>query len=324
MKLIIQIPCKDEEQTLPLVLSELPKELPGIDSIEIQVIDDGSRDRTYAVAKELGVDHIIQFRRNRGLGNAFKAWVANALLQDADIVVNTDADNQYPARYIADLVKPIVEWHADIVIGDRNPSQSPHFHWFKRLMQKLGNRVVGSLAGKNMPDAVSGFRAYSRESLYVLNVTSQFSYVIDTIIQAHKKWLQIDWVPIETNPPTRPSRLFGSIREHIKKSTANIIRVYTMYEPFKIFLLACVPFLFVGTFYVGRFFYFYRQGDGSGNVQSLIIAAILITIGFNFFSLWVIGDVIAKNRSLVEENMSMMKKLKYDMMKEVREERVKS
>lgn len=314
MKLIIQIPCKDEEEMLPIVLSELPKEIPGIDVIETQVIDDGSTDDTYAVAKKLGVDHIVQFRRNRGLGNAFKAWVSNALLHGADIVVNTDADNQYPWRYIKDLVKPIVDGNADMVIGDRNPTKSKHFHWLKRKLQGLGNWVVGSLAGNMMPDSVSWFRAYSRESLFALNVTSQFSYVIDTIIQAHKKWLQINRVPIETNAPTRPSRLFGNIWEHIKKSTANIIRVYTMYEPFKIFLVACIPFMTVGCFYIARFFYFYFQGQWSGNIQSLVLATLLIVIGFNFFSLGVIGDVIAKNRSLLEENMSMVKKLKYDMM----------
>jgi len=213
---------------LPVVLSELPKTIPGIDIIETQVIDDWSTDHTYEIAKELGVDHIVQFRRNRGLWNAFKAWVSNALLHGADIVVNTDADNQYPSRYITDLVQPIINNSADIVIGDRNPTKSKHFHWLKRKLQWLWNWVVGSLAGHMMPDSVSGFRAYSRESLFVLNVTSQFSYVIDTIIQAHKKWLQVDWISIETNAPTRPSRLFGNIREHIKKSTANIVRVYTM------------------------------------------------------------------------------------------------
>lgn len=316
MKLIIQIPCKNEEEWLPEVIAEFPKTLPWIDTIEIQVIDDWSTDRTYEVAKELWVDHIVQFRKNRGLGNAFKAWVSNALREWADIVVNTDADNQYPGRYIADLVAPIVAGKADIVIGDRNPTQSPHFHWLKRKLQWLGNWVVGSLAGHMMPDSVSGFRAYSRDSLFALNVTSQFSYVIDTIIQAHKKWLQIDRTPIETNPPTRPSRLFGNIWEHIKKSTANIIRVYTMYEPFKIFLMASVPFLVIGLIYIIRFLIKYFTLWSDGNIQSLILSAILIMVWINFFSLWVIGDVISKNRSLVEENMTMMKKLKYDMMRD--------
>ncbi len=314
MKLIIQIPCKNEEEGLPVVLSEFPKSIPWIDVIEYQVIDDWSTDRTYEVAKKLWVHHIVQFRRNRGLWNAFKAWVANALREWADIVVNTDADNQYPWRYIADLVAPIIEWNADIVIGDRNPTKSPHFHWLKRQLQWLWNRVVWSLAGHMMPDSVSWFRAYSRESLFALNVTSKFSYVIDTIIQAHKKWLQVDWVSIETNPPTRPSRLFGNIWEHIKKSTANIIRVYTMYEPFKIFLMASVPFLVVWAIYILRFLVKFFTVWTDGNIQSLILSAILIMVWINFFSLWIIGDVISKNRSLIEENITMMKKLKYDMM----------
>ena len=191
MKVIIQIPCKNEQDMLPVVLSELPTTLPWVDIVEYQVIDDWSTDQTYKIAKSLWVHHVVQFRKNRGLGNAFKAWVTNALLQGADIVVNTDADNQYPWEYIEQLVAPILAGKADIVIGDRNPTKSPHFHRLKKKLQWLWNWVVGSLAWVAMPDAVSGFRAYSKESLLVLNVTSQFSYVIDTIIQAHKKWLQV-------------------------------------------------------------------------------------------------------------------------------------
>lgn len=312
MKLIIQIPCKNEEENLPIVLAELPKEIPGVDMIEIQVIDDGSTDNTAAVAKKLWVHHIVSFRRNRGLGNAFKAGVSHALKQWADIIVNTDADNQYPGRYISDLVQPIVRHEADIVIGDRQPTKVAHFGWLKRRLQWLGNRVVWTLAGHQMPDAVSGFRAYSRESLYMLNVTSQFSYVIDTIIQAHKKWLSIAWTVIETNPPTRPSRLFTNIRQHIKKSTSNIIRVYTMYEPFKIFLFASLPFFVIWLGGVIRFMYFYMQWLGEGKIQSLVLSSLAIMIAINFFSLWVVGDVIAKNRSLIEEQMAMIKKMKYE------------
>lgn len=312
MKLIIQIPCKNEQDQLPQTISELPTHIDGIDIIEYQVIDDGSDDDTYEVARSLWVHHIVRFRKNRGLGNAFKAWVSHALELWADIVVNTDADNQYPWRYITDLVQPIIAHQADIVIWDRNPTQSPHFHRLKRQLQWLGNRVVGTLAGAQMPDSVSGFRAYSRESLYALNVTSQFSYVIDTIIQAHKKWLQIGWVPITTNPPTRPSRLFGNIWEHIKKSTANIIRVYTMYEPFKTFIFASLPFFLIGTLWIIRYFVFYFQWNGGGNIQSLVLSSLLMMVALNFFSLWVIGDVVAKNRNLLEENMLLTKKLIYD------------
>jgi glycosyltransferase involved in cell wall biosynthesis len=312
MKLIIQIPCKNEQDQLPETIRELPTHIEWIDIIEYQVIDDGSDDNTYEVAKSLGVHHIVRFRKNRGLGNAFKAGVAHALQLWADIVVNTDADNQYPWRYIVDLVKPILKHEADIVIGDRNPTQSPHFHWLKRQLQWLGNWVVGTLAWSQMPDSVSGFRAYSRESLYALNVTSQFSYVIDTIIQAHKKGLQIGRVPITTNPPTRPSRLFGNIWEHIKKSTANIIRVYTMYEPFKTFIVASLPFFLLGTIWIVRYFIFYFQWMWGGNIQSLVLSSLLMMVALNFFSLWVIGDVVSKNRNLIEENMLLTKKLIYD------------
>lgn len=311
MKLIIQIPCKDEEANLPQVIAELPKELPGISRIEIQVIDDGSTDNTYQVAKDLWVHHIVKFRKNRGLGNAFKAWIDNALKEWADIVINTDADNQYPATYMADLVKPIVSGTADIVIGNRNPTKVDHFKRYKQKLQWLGNYVVGTLAGEMMPDAVSGFRAYSRDSLFALNVTAKFSYVIDTIIQAHKKGLQIEWVDIHTNLPTRESRLFTNIRQHIKKSTANIVRVYAMYEPLRTFLFMSIPFFILGWLGISRYLFYWLAGNGSGRIQSLIISAILITIAFNLFSLWVLWDIIAKNRSLVEENMRMTKKMKY-------------
>lgn len=314
MKLIIQIPCKDEEVNLPIVISELPKSIPWISIIEIQVIDDGSTDNTYEVAKNLWVHHIVKFTRNRGLWEAFKAWISNALKNGADIVVNTDADNQYPGRYIAELVRPIVEKRADIVIWNRNPTKVSHFNRVKKRLQGLGNFVVWFLAGNMMPDSVSWFRAYSRESLYSLNVTSKFSYVIDTIIQAHKKWLEIKRIDIETNAPTRPSRLFENIWQHIKKSTANIVRVYTMYEPFKIFMLASLPFLLIGMMGILRYLYYFLVAWGAGKIQSLILSSIVIMVGINFFSLWVIGDVIAKNRMLIEENMSMVKKLKFEIL----------
>ena len=313
MKLIIQIPCKDEEENLPKVLAELPTSIPGITTIQTQVIDDGSSDRTYEVATELGVDHIVRFRKNRGLGNAFKAGVDNALKQWADIVVNTDADNQYPSKYISELVQPIIAGKADIVIGNRNPTKVDHFKRYKQQLQWLGNFVVGTLSGEMMPDAVSGFRAYSRDSLMTLNVTAKFSYVIDTILQAHKKGLQIDRVDITTNLPTRPSRLFKNIRQHIKKSTANIVRVYAMYEPLRTFLFMSLPFFLLGGIGILRYILARSAGNGSGKIQSLVLSAILITIAFNLFSLWVLGDIIAKNRSLVEEHMRMTKKMKYGM-----------
>lgn len=313
MKLIIQIPCKNEEENLPKVISELPKKIDGIDIIEYQVIDDGSTDKTYEVAKKAWVHHIIKFHKNRGLGFGFKAWVENALELWADILVNTDADNQYPSKYIKDLVKPIVEGKADIVIGNRKPTEVGHFKWYKKYLQWLGNQVLSFVVNEKLPDSVSGFRAYSRESLYELNVTTKFSYVIDTIIQAYKKWLKIEWVDITTNLPTRPSRLFKNIFEHIKKSTVSIFKVYMMYEPLKVFLMLWFPFLLIGIIGITRFLYIHFFVNATaGLLQSLIISWALISIWISLFSLGIIWDLIAKNRFLIEENLKMSKKLKYE------------
>lgn len=312
MKLFIQIPCKNEEEILPIVLRELPKQLTWITQIEVLIIDDWSTDRTLQIAKEYGVTHIISFPANRWLGNAFRLGVEYALAHGADILINTDADNQYPARYIPDLLQPILEHRADIVIGDRTPGKVAHFRWYKKLLQRLGNKIMTLFTGVVIPDAVSGFRAYSRESLEILNVTVRFSYVIDTILQAYKKWLMIVRVPITTNPPTRPSRLFSNIRVHIKKSAASIIRVYTMYEPFHLFMLASLPFLLVGWWGVMRFLRYYFMTDSwNWRIQSLIISGILITIGFNLVSLGIIGDVVARNRMLIEENLRLMKRMSF-------------
>lgn len=316
MKLIIQIPCKNEEENLWKVLSELPKEIEGIDIIEYQVIDDGSSDNTYKIANDFWVHHIIKFNKNRWLWFWFKAWIENALSVWADILVNTDADNQYPSKYISDLVKPIVEWKSDIVIWNRKPTQINHFKWYKKFFQGLGNSVLSFVVWETLPDSVSWFRAYSRESLFELNVTTRFSYVIDTIIQAYKKWLKIDWVPITTNSPTRPSRLFKNIFEHIKKSSISILRVYVMYEPLKVFLIMSFPFLLLWFFWVFRFLYFYFFVNSSvWLLQSLIISWALITIWISLFSLGIIGDLISKNRFLIEENMKNTKKILYESKK---------
>ena len=311
MKLIIQIPCKNEQDHLPQVIKELPTKIDGIDSIEYQVIDDWSSDQTSAVAKKLWVHHILRFTQNKGLWFAFKEWVENALKNWADIVVNTDADNQYPSKYIADLIKPILAWTADIVIWDRNPTHVKHFWPLKRFLQGLGNIVVSYAAGIKLKDSVSGFRAYNRNALLELNVTSRFSYVVDTIVQAAKKWLKIERVPITINLPTRKSRLFKNIFQHIKKTTANLIRVYIMYEPFKILLRISVPFLLVGMFGILRFIYYYLLWDGAGKIQSLVISGIVVQIGMTLLILGIIADLIAKNRFLIEENLKMMKKMKY-------------
>lgn len=312
MKLIIQIPCRNEEENLPKVFAELPKKIDGIDIIEYQVIDDWSTDNTLNLAKKLWAHHIIQFKKNRWLWFWFKAWIENALENWADILVNTDADNQYPSKYIKDLIKPIIDWKADIVIWNRKPTKTSHFKWYKKMFQWFWNIVLSIITWETLHDSVSWFRAYSRESLYELNVTSKFSYVIDTIIQAYKKWLKIEWVTITTNSPTRPSRLFKNIFEHIKKSTIDILRVYTMYEPLKVFLIISFPFLIVWSIWILRFIYIhFFINPNAWLLQSLIISWALISIWISLFSLWIVADLIAKNRFLIEENMKIIKKIKY-------------
>lgn len=307
MKLVINIPCYNEEKTLPLVLKELPKKIPGISSIEVQIVDDGSTDGTVSVAKKYGCV-IIRHKQNLGLGVAFKSGVEAALSRGCDIFVNTDADNQYPSKYIPALVKPILSHKADIVIGNRTPWQVKHFSPLKRFFQYYGNWLTRSIAGSNVPDTVSGFRAYSKESLLRLNVTTKFSYVLDTIVQASKKGLLIESIPITVNLPTRKSRLFKNIFEHMKKSIANITRVYTIYEPFKTFMILSSLFFIPATILLVRFFYLYLTNAGGAYIQSLIISAILYIIGGILFSLGVIADLIGTNRRLIEEELYYKKR----------------
>ena len=312
MKLIIQIPCYNEEKTLPLVLQELPKKIEWINKIEVQVIDDWSTDKTVEVAKQYGVDYIISYVGNKWLWYAFKAWVENALKHWADILVNTDADNQYPSKYIKGLVKPILEKKADIVIWDRQTWNIKHFSFLKRVLQYIWSSMVRFLSWTDVKDTVSWFRAYSKEALLRLNITSRFSYVLDTIIQAGKKWLVIADIKITTNPPTRKSRLFKNIWQHIKKSTADMIRVYAMYEPLKVFLFLSLPFLLIWLFWIGRFLYYYFFVNvGVGMVQSLILSWILMTIWISLVALGIIWDLLAKNRVLTEDILYYEKIKKY-------------
>lgn len=307
MKLIIQIPCYNEEQTLPLVLKDIPREIPGIDMIETQIIDDGCTDRTVDIAGEQGVNHVVSYVGHKGLAEAFKHGLSYALEQDADILVNTDGDNQYPSADIPRLIEPILTGEADIVVGDRKVPTNPHFSWVKRCLQRLGSCVTSYLAGAHVADAVSGFRAYNRRAMLEINIVSEFSYVLDTTVQASKKKLMIQHVPIDTNAPTRPSRLFRNIWEHIKRSSADLVRVYSLYEPFKVFLGLAAIFVLVGLYPFLRFVYFVFQDGGAGHIQSLIFGTIFFIIGFQFLGLGILGDHMRVNRKLIEEILLRMK-----------------
>ncbi len=316
MKLIIQIPCYNEQETLWDVLSEIPKKIKGIDIIETQIIDDGSSDDTLKVAKKHKVTHIIRHKQNSGLWISFNSWVKNALAQDADILVNTDWDNQYPSKYISDLVQPIIKKQAEIVIWDRQTKNIAHFSLIKKFFQWLWSSIVRLASGTDIPDSVSWFRAYSRESLFKLNVTSKFSYAVDTLIQAGKKDISVTHIKINTNPPTRPSRLFKNMFHHMFKTSQIIFRIYTMYNPLKIFSRLWALFAIVWSLWIVRFLYFfYLNPENTGKVQSLIISGVLIVAAIQFFALGILWDLIAKNRQLIEDNLYLNKKKHYNKWK---------
>lgn len=312
MKLIIQIPCYNEEKSLPDVLKEIPTKIDWIDIIETQIIDDGSTDNTIEVAKKYHVNHIVTYIWNRWLWYAFKTWIENALKAWADIVVNRDWDNQYPWKYIADLIAPIIEKRADIVIWNRQTRKVVHFSILKKFFQWLGSTLVRFLSSTKVTDTVSWFRAYSRDSLLKINIVSRFSYVLDTIIQAWKKGITITEIKITTNPPTRKSRLFKNMWEHIKKSSAEMVRIYAMHEPLKIFLVLSVPSILVWTFWVSRFLYFFFFTDvNPWMLQSLIISWISMTIWISLISMGIIWDLIAKSRMIQEDILYLNKIAKY-------------
>lgn len=312
MKLVIQIPCLNEETTLPLVLETIPKHITGIDEIIVLVIDDGSTDQTVTVAKARGVHHFVRHVCNQGLGRSFHDGVQTALELGADIVVNTDGDNQYPQERIGDLVRPIIEGRADIVIADRQTHAIEHFSLFKKLLQKLGSAVVNKAAGTTVPDAVSGFRAYSRESLLRLNTITRFSYCTETIIQAGNKGLHIESVQVDTNPKTRESRLFNSTWEHVHKSAVTIIRAYVMYKPYIIFGWLGGLLFTLGLIPFARFVILsLQEGSTAGHIQSLLGGLLLMIGAFLCFVLNIIADLIRTNRILTEDNLEQTKRLRF-------------
>lgn len=311
MRLFVQIPCLNEEQTLPSVLATIPEEIPGIDEIHILVVDDGSTDDTVEIARSLGVEHFVFHTRNMGLARSFRDGVDYAMQHGADIVVNTDGDNQYPQERIADLVQPIVAGEADIVIGDRQTKTIEHFSPFKKLMQGIGSHVVNFAAETDLPDAASGFRAYSRESLVRLNVVTQFSYCMETIIQAGNKRLRIASMPIKTNPKTRESRLFKNIFQHMGRSGQAIMRSYVMFKPHAVFLSLAVLFFVGAAIPFVRFLVLTWIGAAGDHIQSLILGSALLVGALLSFALLVISDMLRTNRTLMEDALERIKLLQY-------------
>ncbi len=312
MKLVIQIPCLDEAETLPATLAALPRDVSGFDTVEWLVVDDGSTDGTAQVARALGVDHVVCFPQNKGLAVAFQAGLDAALKLGADVIVNTDADNQYDARDIERLVEPVLAGRADIVIGDRRVRDHAEFSHVKRLLQLWGSWVVRQASGTDVPDTTSGFRAYTREAALRLNVVSRFSYTLETIIQAGKSDIAVAHVPIRTNPKVRESRLFRSTPQYVVRSVATILRAYALYEPLRIFLwLAVLPAL-AGIALCARFAWYLLQPGPTGHVQSLVIGGVLLLVAMQLVALGILADLLRGNRVLTERTLHRVRRLELE------------
>jgi len=315
MKLIIQIPCFDEEQQLPGTLADLPREVPGVDEVEWLIIDDGSTDRTVEVAREHGVDHIVKLTNNKGLATGFQAGLDACLKLGADVIVNTDADNQYQGADIHKLVAPIVAGDADLVVGDRETDQIEHFSPLKKRLQRLGSAVVRRASETNVPDTTSGFRAYNREAAIQVQVVSKFTYTLETIIQAGKALIAVDHVPIRTNPKTRESRLFPSMSAYARRNTVSIFRIYSTYEPLRVFMAAAALVGLLSAILFVRWFYFFlvHEGGDTGHVQSLILGAVLFIAAVQLAALGVIGDILASNRILQQRTLERVRRVELQL-----------
>ncbi len=313
MKLIVQIPCLNEEEALPATVRDLPREVDGFDAVEWLVIDDGSTDRTVAVARELGVDHIVRLTNNKGLANGFQAGLDACLKLGADVIVNTDADNQYDGRDIPKLVAPILAGEADMVVGDRQVQTVEHFSPAKKSLQRLGSWVVRQASATDVPDTTSGFRAYNREAALALQVVSKFTYTLETIIQAGKMTVAIDHVPVRTNPKTRESRLFPSMWTYIRRNGISIFRIYALYEPLKVFMTAAAIVGLAAVIVWGRFLYFWIDGDGAGHVQSLILGAVLFNAATVLAALGVLGDLLAGQRITLQRIFERVRRVELEL-----------
>ncbi|MBI3932528.1 MAG: glycosyltransferase family 2 protein [Acidobacteria bacterium] len=307
MKLIVLIPSLNEEASLPETLRAIPRAIPGVDAVEVLVVDDGSTDRTAEVARAHGAEHIVRFTRTKGLAHGFMAGVDACLRLGADVIVNTDADGQYPGHEIPRLLSPILAGRADMVVGDRGVGEVAHFSWTKRRLQILGSWVVRRVSGTSVPDTTSGFRAMTREAALRINIVSEFSYTLESLIQAGKKRLAVAHMPIEARP-TRPSRLFGSTWEYVKRSGATILRIYAMYEPFKVFVLLGSALLAGGVVLGLRYAYFWWLGEIRGHLQSAILSVLLLILGFQTLQWGIMADLIASNRKLLEDLLYRVRK----------------
>src|SRR4051812_30782910 len=314
MKLIIQIPCFNEAAQLPQTLAEIPRSVPGFDEVEWLVIDDGSEDETLEVARAHGVDHVVRLTNNKGLAAAFQAGLDACLKLGADVIVNTDADNQYHGGDIPKLVEPIVGGHADMVIGDRETDQIEHFSPLKKRLQRFGSVVVRRASGTQVPDTTSGFRAYNREAALQVSVVSKFTYTLETIIQAGKMTVAVDHVPIRTNPQTRESRLFPSMWAYVRRNGVSIFRIYSMYEPLRVFMFAAAIVGVAAAIIWGRFVYFYVvAGEGKGHVQSLILGAVLFIAAVQLAALGIVGDIVAGIRTLQQRTLERVRRVELQL-----------
>jgi glycosyltransferase involved in cell wall biosynthesis len=313
MKLIIQIPCKDEADQLPATIADLPRELPGFETIELLVIDDGSTDDTIAVARQHGVQHIVRLTNNKGLASAFQAGMDAALKLGADVVVNTDADNQYRGSDIAKLVAPIVAGQADMVIGDRDVVSIDHFSPLKKRLQRLGSVIVRAASSTAVPDTTSGFRAYNREAALQILIVSRFTYTLESIIQSGKQLVAIDHVAVGTNPKTRESRLFPSMWSYVRRNAISIFRIYAQYEPLRVFLTAAAVLLVAAAAVWIRFIVAYADGKGSGHVQSLILGAVLFNAAVVVAALGVIGDLLSAQRTMIQRTHERVRRIELQL-----------